>query len=29
MDIYEMIGEVDDNENGVSPLEYVVLNCAR
>ena len=29
MDIYEMIGEVENIEDGVSPIEYVVLNCGR
>ena len=29
MDIYEMIGEDVNIEEGVSPTEYVVLNCGR
>ena len=29
MDIYEEIGRDGNIEEGVSPIEYVVLNCAR
>lgn len=27
--LYDMLGELEDRHEGVSPLEYVVLNCDR
>lgn len=27
--LYDMLNEFEDRRDGVSPLEYVVLNCGR